>query len=525
MICKHGLQKDIGNKHTLTSLHSVNPNDNETPEERSARMELVRKLQKSFYQPDDAFKDSQDEESSTIPQQGQHQDEFNPNIIHHLPLWRVQWTELPGFQNVLNVHVPHYTHMFRTMFGQKPEPPWYFGHLYLEDGSENLNNRDYALDPDPVTGESRTKAELVGTLMQVVDYKENEEDGRLMLVVQGLEKFKVVNPSAVSTPNDNCDTSYAESDEIDENCDPFEMQTKEKWNHPYATATVELIPDQELIEHHYFRYKSESKYDKILWNEAHILAMSEAFHWHSFEFRKVKTEECLQGGGGISPLTNFDSLKASSLESSSAITILDTLNSFQEQMKKLDPVTEGGPLLQNNVDHKPSISVNLDIRNSAVPDMEYQVWVALDRMVRLLIQANPYKNVNVPVPAQMLNLLPTKPPTNRMEVKKWPGFFQLHKFAETLSMNENALIGTATKTPFVQVDSLNLTSYPDLRRARLFSYVVWFLLHRFMLTLGDDDAELTRQKLLETDSIYERLKLAKLKLEYINAKLKSMLKN
>ena len=23
-------------------------------------------------------------------------------VIHDLPLWRVQWTELPGFQNVLN---------------------------------------------------------------------------------------------------------------------------------------------------------------------------------------------------------------------------------------------------------------------------------------------------------------------------------------------------------------------------------------------------------------------------------------
>lgn len=32
--------------------------------------------------------------------------------LHDLPLWRVQWAALPGTQEVLHVHVPHYTSMF-----------------------------------------------------------------------------------------------------------------------------------------------------------------------------------------------------------------------------------------------------------------------------------------------------------------------------------------------------------------------------------------------------------------------------
>ena len=35
-----------------------------------------------------------------------------PGVITDLPLWRVQWPVLPGFNSALNVHVPHYTHMF-----------------------------------------------------------------------------------------------------------------------------------------------------------------------------------------------------------------------------------------------------------------------------------------------------------------------------------------------------------------------------------------------------------------------------
>ena len=78
--------------------------------------------------------------------------------IHDLPLWRVQWSELPGFQNVLNVWQPHYTHMFEKIV-RGPEP-WYFGHVFLPGGTPNLGKKEeYGLTRG-------SKSAIVGTLMQ-----------------------------------------------------------------------------------------------------------------------------------------------------------------------------------------------------------------------------------------------------------------------------------------------------------------------------------------------------------------------
>ena len=32
------------------------------------------------------------------------------DVLTDMPLWRVQWPVLPGFNQVLHVHVPHYCH-------------------------------------------------------------------------------------------------------------------------------------------------------------------------------------------------------------------------------------------------------------------------------------------------------------------------------------------------------------------------------------------------------------------------------
>ena len=117
----------------------------------------------------------------------------DPTIIEELPLWRVQWTEFPGYQNVLNVHVPHYTHMFRQLIFQH-SPPWYFGHVYMHDGSENLGNPAYFL-PQRMENGTISKVDeayspLIGTLMQISDYTV-QDDGRLTLIVQGVGRFRI----------------------------------------------------------------------------------------------------------------------------------------------------------------------------------------------------------------------------------------------------------------------------------------------------------------------------------------------
>lgn len=222
---------------------SASPED-ESAEDREARMDMVRQLQKSFYQNEDVI---------LPPERGS-------TIIKDLPLWRVQWTELPGFQNVLNVHVAHYTNMFQKVIFSDTNPK-YFGHIYLPGGSDNLDNPEYKL-------EEGTKASMVGVLMQIADYKQLN-DGRLVLIVQAVEKFRIVEA--------------------------------QRHHSPYAIATVEILPDEEFIE---------SFDDGPADGDNHIKAVESAFQLHPYEVRPITIADCAMEGEtqgiSVSPLSNFD---------------------------------------------------------------------------------------------------------------------------------------------------------------------------------------------------------------------------
>ena len=47
---------------------------------------------------------------------------YLPGLYSDLPLWRVQWPALPGFNQILHVHVPHYVHMFESLATTALEP-------------------------------------------------------------------------------------------------------------------------------------------------------------------------------------------------------------------------------------------------------------------------------------------------------------------------------------------------------------------------------------------------------------------
>jgi len=125
-------------------------------------------------------------------------------VLRDMPLCRWEMNMLPFYNNVLNVWQPMYTHLFETVIAQKQ--PWYYVHLQTPGGTKNLMNPDYALDVPA------SKAPRVGTLMRVVS-AERTADSRLTCVVQGLARVRVI-----------------------------EQTQKE----PYARATVQLVPDDEL---------------------------------------------------------------------------------------------------------------------------------------------------------------------------------------------------------------------------------------------------------------------------------------
>uniref|UniRef100_A0A7S2BYL4 Lon N-terminal domain-containing protein n=1 Tax=Florenciella parvula TaxID=236787 RepID=A0A7S2BYL4_9STRA len=192
-------------------------------------------------------------------------------VVHDLPLWRVQWTELPGFQNVLNVHQPHYTHMFEKIV-RGPEP-WYFGHVYLPGGTSNLGKQDFKLSRG-------SKASLVGTLMQVRDLR-TLEDGRQQIVVQALQRMVVVN----ETTGEN----------------------------PYSVGTVQLLPDMEQTMAHERRLLAEGLVKPAeVRTLARACTIGESLSWAELSCRKVAIAD--GSGGGISQLIPFDAVEEGSQE-------------------------------------------------------------------------------------------------------------------------------------------------------------------------------------------------------------------
>jgi len=438
----------------LKMSDSNNLNDLETPEERQLRMKLVKQIQKSFYM-----------NETGILKQG--------HILQEVPLWRVQWTELPGFQNVLNCHVPHYTHMFQKVLnGPKP---WYFGHVYLPSGSKNLENEDYFLCS------SNSKATHTGVLMQISDYKQLD-DGRLLLIVQAIGKMKV---------------------------------TQVQQHLPFAMATVEMTPDHELVVAHYERayhlsstsveQPDDSNQINHIWEAARIAAITEAMHWEPFEYRNVLVRDCIQDGG-VSPLVNFDG-KA---EFSSLPNLDETIINALDQQTTTDIERDGGYTLSNKKElrEKQNIPQNMEY----VLDAERKLWIALDFMLQLLTAVNPNPTETVPVPTQILGLIPID--------HQWPDGFKLHNVARKMAL-ENAVVGTISKSPFILVDEVHPLSYPKLRRAQRLSFAIWALLDT--LLVGYDPAVRTRQSVLELGSILERLEAAERGILAINKALKEAL--
>jgi Lon protease-like protein len=207
----------------------------ESEDDLKRRMELVRSIQSIYYKSENGNSSSLDETTG---------------ILHNLPLWRVQWTEVPGRSNILNVHEPTYTNMFEKILNR--DRPWYFGHLYLPDGSKSLRSGNYCHQlkswVDEVSDEERFKTRsrrsaIVGTLMRITDFR-RLNDGRLCLLVQALERFVV-------------------QDAIQQL--------------PYSIASVQILPDYESLNTNGMEFQSVRSRAK---------AVVDSFRYHPYEYQE-----------------------------------------------------------------------------------------------------------------------------------------------------------------------------------------------------------------------------------------------
>ena len=491
-------------------------------------MEMVRKIQKSFYAQDNTegtstLQNDNNMDDATEEQQGkQRRTTTTPvastnTILQNVPLWRVQWVELPGYQNLLNVHVAHYTHMFHSILaGPKP---WYFGHVYLKDGSENLDNPDYHFIPqwknqtninnssantnsNTETNNSNNKATYTGVLMQVADYKQLE-DGRLAMVVQALERFEV-------------------------------MEAKQ--HEPYAVATVQLIPDAELAMPFYETAQQQARdlsddflNDEDAWGAACAAALQTAEELREFECKPVLVESSSMGA--VAPLINYDT----ELE--------DLANLFPSDATAVDSRKETiRTIMEEHLFSASPMSIPENVgkfTEEKVVQLEYDVWVGVDALINLLHQlsSNPNEARVTPVPTQMLGLLPRRGScfqdgngASKASIP-WPDDFKLDQYATRLEDYAATMsVGTFSKSPFVRYDYADndVTTYPIMRRAQRLSFVVWILLESIGI-VGEDDRggvsrPISKQEILEFPSITERLEAAKGRLDAINDALRLLVK-
>jgi Lon protease-like protein len=498
---------------TTTTTKLCNELDEETPEQRQARMEQVRKIQKVFYQTSSASSVSTVTGTKEINDAGTTTNSAatstphaiwswvdntqDPSIMYNVPLWRVQWTELPGYQNVLHVHVPHYTHMFRQLLYQnKNSTTWYFGHVYLPGGSDNLSNPLFAL-PTTTTSTDTTefshqhtsaKATTIGTLMRITDYQEDRHTGQLTLVVQACARIQILQaqqqiPYAIADVIrmlENWESSKVEYPDTNQ-----ELVTTSQWKRAQAIAAVyegRLLTDLEfqptrIFGHHHHKDKHDTSTNN--------------------------SERSSAAVPRITALCNYDK----------SVTV-----DWNDINTKVNQVF----LQHAGITDDDDVSTTLTYNRKSLVDndlihLERNIWIQVDVLTKFLEILQP--NTRIPIPTQLLGLLPEDDEENN----PWPKGFRLHKYTQHLE-DQNVTIGTATKTPFVRVVH-QYPKYPLLRRCSRLSYVIWILMDSISVSGTTTKKPLDRQHYLEIHSIQRRLQLTLEHIGNVNALLHQIIQD
>jgi Lon protease-like protein len=423
----------------LRRRSSSNSDDNTSEDEQEGvmdeaeRMELVRKLQKTFYQPSGSEDDDNTSSAAAT--------KLDPTtgIFHNLPLWRVGWVELPGRANCLNVHEGHYTNMFETILAG-PQP-WYVGHLHLPGGTKNsrkLNETAFQLKnwQDEIADDSRwdssslllrDRSAVVGCLMRITDYR-RLQDGRLILLVHPLERFVV---------------------------------QKTLQSFPFGRADVQMLPDMDAYLANTFD-TTENSGDENFYKVARAKAVRASFAHHEYECSTTrllplpKQEDYLATdtsfGSAITAVLPFsffadddsslleDTTAAESASSSSKIA---TDDAFLGAAPPLEHTLINAGILQFPFSLTGGTTDNGDSDNNADNDdddddsstvLETLLWLELDDFCRAQSFRLP-KEVLQLMPPNLVETLDLHPPAQFLSSK-----YPIHRRQQRLSYHIPALI-------------------------------------------------------------------------------------
>jgi len=398
-------------------------------------------------------------------------------ILSNLPIWMENYTELPGLQRVMEITNPQLVNLIlKILAGSRP---WYFGHV-------NQEYSDY--DDDGMDS-------TIGTLMQISDYSQDPETGALQIGVQALGRFCVIEDTTVN-------------------------------NAGMRQVGVELLPDSELVFDHYQNAKQTLREFDLALNQnakgaACAGAVAEAAEWYEYEFEPMN----LQKSDVVSRLN-------SKVDSSKSSAASDAMEDYLSQSP--DDIYKGECILNfDDDDEDDSRSSEFSLQSSSMEvtgvadqtfELEQDVWIQLDTLLHHLRQLDPMTNTNMPIPSQMLALLPKDPP------RPWPKSFSLTKYNQKMKKLQSLVKRNTVKLLLgkkQKLDTMEASSdYPAIRRSRRLSYIVWTLVEDLLTMYSDLFAKeqmiLSRQDILEMTSISQRLYLARRKLEEINDVLRKL---
>mmetsp|Transcript_6969 Transcript_6969/g.10813 ORF Transcript_6969/g.10813 Transcript_6969/m.10813 type:complete len:644 (+) Transcript_6969:30-1961(+) len=545
----------------------------ESDQDRARRMEMVRELQKVYYKEPSSASSSSSSTAPAAAALSPMQSSTSPNTLSYghttlrnLPTITshdgIQTADsaaiLPGYQFVWNIHNPQHCHMFHSILSGPA--PWYFAHVFLPGSSSSSATTAVASESSTqdethptidnmesyngIQSELNSSQGLHGTLLRITDRRFHDEDGRIVLAVQAIEKIRIHNVS--SKPGTS----------------------------PYLCTDVQLAPDDELMRMYFdkalmssasFLSSHDASRNRSGENDenddnnnplsspsavsgaARAAAVADSLRCRQFECLPIFLEEkpkrpnSIEGALEAKPtdsnatkkvnsppkadaymsvvqLMNYDKFAYGALRDADSVTT-KSLETYWKNLARAQTPSAEEDLFSETADSssfflpEPSSSISSTPTSTsveAVQMMEYHLWRSLDNMLRLLSMVS---SASVPLPSQLMGLLPKR--------DDWPADFLLEGAATSLE-NSGGNIGTSFKSPFVRVDQVAASSskYSPLRRAHRLSYVIWMLLDGLSMT-GNDQP--TRRDVLKMTSVLARLEAAKRTIDGVNDILKQLI--
>lgn len=527
---------------------NYNPNDNpfesytndippfseyESDSSRKQRMDMVRKLRKSFY-----AASNQSEDHSKLPGASPNM-AYGSSVIRHLPVLTTQdvseitSTEftamLPGYQYVWNIHSIMMSDMFHSILAR--EGPWFFACL----SDYEFGGPRYA------------------TLMRITDHRFEDEDGRIVLAVQAMDRLKVLQLSSPHMTFQNGDFQIwpeielvreklkgafpepdkAENKDITETADPksvsqaaISASAAESFrcrNFEYAPVYLTKKPKGPSDIQSLHNNPNDSKATQLI--KAGIRKQNE-------ENKAAYETDYLN----VIELVSYDAIAYQSLidpaaVNSQAIKNFWTNLASEEQQESIfvDEEELFSDLGKSSVEFKQaSFTIESNQKNTPLPDfdifanapsnegvimMEYHLWKSLDELIRLINNVSTSPGP-VPVSSQLMALLPKR--------NDWPEDFVLDEYCKSMLSHTGPIVRIDEITKQSRSSVYDSTGYSSLRRALRLSHAVWLLLDGLAVS-GADPPPPTRAEILAMESIFERLKVAKSVLDGVIEVLKRLI--